>query len=62
MQVKDQESRILRSSDKISITNFIQLVYPQPVNQFSENKLCQEAPNKGYLNICRIYIKVTTNN
>ena len=37
------------------ITNFIQLVSPQPVDQFSQTKLHWKAPNEGYPHICRIY-------
>ena len=39
----------------ISVTNFIQLVSPQPVDQFSQTKLLWKAPNKGYLHIYRRY-------
>ena len=38
-----------------NITNFIQLVSPQPVDQFSQTKLHCKAPNKGYLHMCRMY-------
>ena len=31
-----------------SITNFIQLVSPQLVDQFSQTKLCQKALNEDY--------------
>jgi len=34
--------------NEINITNFIQLVSPQLVDQFSQNKLYWKAPNKGY--------------
>jgi len=37
------------------VTNFIQLISPQPVNLFSQTKLCWKAPNKGYLHICEMY-------
>ena len=37
------------------VTNFIQLVSSQPVNQFSQTKLHWEAPNEGYLHIYRRY-------
>ena len=33
------------------ITNFIQLVSPQLVNQFIQTKLCWKAQNNGYLHI-----------
>jgi len=41
-------------SSKI-VTNFIQLVSPQPVDRFSQTKLHWKAPNKGYPYICRMY-------
>ena len=34
--------------DWSSVTNFIQLVSPQPVDRFSQTKLRWKAPNKGY--------------
>ena len=37
------------------VTNFIQLVSPQPVELFSQTKLHCKAPNKGYLHICGMY-------
>jgi len=37
------------------ITNFIQLVYPQPVDRFSQTKLCWKAPNESYPHICGMY-------
>ena len=46
---------ILKMPQLVTITNFIQLVSPQPVDQFSQTKLCWEAPNEGYLHICRMY-------
>ena len=39
----------------IDVTNFIQLASPQPVDQFSQTKLCWKAPNKGYLHIYGMY-------
>ena len=33
------------------VTNFIQLVSPQPVDQFSQTELCWKAPNEGYPHI-----------
>jgi len=39
----------------LSVTNFIQLVSPQPVDRFSQTKLCWKAPNEGYSHICRMY-------
>jgi len=38
-----------------TITNFIQLVFPQPVDQFSQTKLWWKTPNEGYPHICRMY-------
>ena len=38
-----------------SVTNFIQLVSPWLVDQFSQTKLYQEAPNKGYPHIYGMY-------
>ena len=40
---------------KVIVTNFIQLVSPQPVDRFSQTKLRWKAPNEGYLHICRMY-------
>ena len=37
------------------VTNFIQLVSPQPVDQFSQTKLCWKAPNESYSHICGMY-------
>jgi len=34
-----------------SITNFIQLIPPQPVDLFSQTKLCYKASNEGYPHI-----------
>ena len=39
----------------ITVTNFIQLVSPQLVDQFSQTKLRWEAPNEGYLYMCGIH-------
>ena len=39
----------------VVVTNFIQLVSSQPVNQFLQTKLYCKAPNKGYLHICGMY-------
>jgi len=38
-----------------NVTNFIQLVSPQPVDQFSQTKLCWKALNEGYMHICGMY-------
>ena len=38
-----------------SVTNFIQLVSLQLVDQFSQTKLHWKAPNKGYLHIYKMY-------
>ena len=40
---------------KETVTNFIQLISPQPVDRFSQTKLLWKAPNEGYLHICRMY-------
>jgi len=40
---------------KKTVTNFIQLISSQPVDQFSQTKLYLKVPNKGYLYICGIY-------
>ena len=37
------------------VTNFIQLISLQPVDQFLQTKLCWKVQNEGYLCICRIY-------
>jgi len=37
---------------KLNVSNFIQLVSPQQVDQFSQNKLHWKALNKDYLYIC----------
>ena len=38
-----------------SVTNFIQLVSSQLVDQFSQTKLRWKAPNEGYPHMCRMY-------
>ena len=40
---------------EVAIINFIQLVSLQPVNCFSQTKLCWKASNEGYLHICGMY-------
>ena len=42
-------------TDLDGVTNFIQLVSPQPVDRFSQTKLHWEAPNEGYPHICGMY-------
>ena len=42
-------------TDLDGVTNFIQLVSPQPVDRFSQTKLRQKAPNEGYPHIYGIY-------
>jgi len=37
------------------VTNFIQLVSSQLVDQFSQTKLRWKAPNEGYPHICGMY-------
>ena len=39
----------------VSVTNFIQLISPQPVDRFSQTKLCWKTPNEGYPHICGMY-------
>ena len=39
----------------LTVTNFIQLVSPQPVDRFSQTKLRWKAPNEGYPHICGMY-------
>jgi len=39
----------------MTVTNFIQPISLQQVDQFSQTKLCCKAPNKGYLHIYGIY-------
>jgi len=40
---------------KATVTNFIQLVSPQPVDRFSQTKLRWKSPNEGYSHICGMY-------
>jgi len=40
---------------KLIVTNFIQLVSPQPVDRFSQTKLHWKAPNEGYPHMCGMY-------
>ena len=40
---------------RVGVTNFIQLVSPYPVDQFSQTKLHCKALNEGYLHICGMY-------
>jgi len=44
-----------RTKRRGNVTNFIQLVSPQPVNQFSQSKLCWKASNEGYLHMCEMH-------
>jgi len=39
----------------LTVTNFIQLVSPQLVDQFSQTKLHWKAPNEDYLHIYGMY-------
>jgi len=41
--------------ENVIVTNFIQLVSPQPVDRFSQTKLCWKAPNEGYPHIYGMY-------
>jgi len=45
----------LETKNNKVVTNFIQLVSPQPVDRLSQTKLRWKAPNEGYLHICGIY-------
>ena len=38
-----------------TVTNFIQLISPQPVDRFSQTKLRWKALNEGYPHICGMY-------
>ena len=40
---------------RIGVINFIQLVSSQPVDRFSQTKLCWKAPNEGYPHMCGMY-------
>ena len=42
-------------SQIVSVTKFIQLVSPQPVDRFSQTKLRWKAPNEGYPHMCGMY-------
>jgi len=52
---KTKKRRDKGRSRKEDVTNFIQLVFLQPVDLFSQTKLRWKVPNKGYLHICRMY-------
>ena len=51
---KAKNQKISKKST-LSVTNFIQLVSPQPVDQFLQTKLCWEASNESYPHICGMY-------
>jgi len=51
----DQENTGTLRDRYQAVTNFIQLVSPQPVDQFSLTKLRWKAPNESYPQICRMY-------
>ena len=54
--VKEKRNNVIATENKsICVTNFIQLVSPQPVDQFSQTKLCYKAPNEGYLHTYGMY-------
>ena len=40
---------------RLSVTNFIQLVSSQLVDRFSQTKLRWKAPNEGYLHMCGMH-------
>ena len=50
----EKDNEIVKVVEEI-VTNFIQLVSPQPVDRFSQTKLRWKAPNEGYLHIYRMY-------
>ena len=59
-EMKRQADRNMKEVEKYRVgnkvvTNFIQLVSPQPVDRFSQTKLCWKAPNEDYLHICERY-------
>ena len=59
-EMKRQADRNMKEVEKYRVgnkvvTNFIQLVSPQPVDRFSQTKLCWKAPNEGYPHICGTY-------
>ena len=56
-QTRSQEDKVFRDKKHhhTDVTNFIQLVSPQSVDQFSQTKLHWKATNKGYLHIYGIY-------
>jgi len=45
----------IENTVKVIVTNFIQLVSLQPVDRFSQTKLCWKAPNEGYPHMCGMY-------
>ena len=54
-QNSSRESLVHSDFSFISITNFIQLVFPQLVDQFSQTKLHYKASNENYLYIYGMY-------
>ena len=55
-RVEDEEVVLIKPYEvSESVTNFIQLVSPQPVDRFSQTKLRWKAPNEGYPHICGMY-------
>ena len=53
--LKISKSDIVADFIHITVTNFIQLISPQPVDRFSQTKLRWKAPNEGYPHICGMY-------
>jgi len=47
--------QVLLQTQALSVTNFIQLVSSQLVDQFSQTKLRWKAPNEGYLHMCGMH-------
>ena len=54
LQKQVAELKVVEKERK-SVTNFIQLVSPQLVDQFSQTKLHWKALNESYPHICGIY-------
>ena len=51
----DSHNNILLRDLLLTVTNFIQLVFSQLVDRFSQTKLRWKAPNEGYLHMCRMH-------
>jgi len=58
--IENLDNIVFRASSNSSfsiiiVTNFIQLVSPQPVDRFLQNKLRWKAPDESYSHICGMY-------